>query len=169
MGSRVWRPKLILLTRWRMIFISLLSKLRTHHPMVSHILVRPHTSLGYHRCLPSPNLHIMSSLDNIHNPNPHYTPPPKHPSSLHELQVKFHALRKDIHKIRDDLTGLHSTIEESLNIHGTQINSLHHHHSNMMTTFDRRFISIKTHSDDLKTRLRYDIQALSLRLDCHDK
>ena len=54
-------------------------------------------------------------------------------------------------------------------LYGTQIGSLHHHHSEMMTTFDRRFISIETHSDDLETCLQHDAQALSLHLDHHDE
>ena len=54
-------------------------------------------------------------------------------------------------------------------LYGKQIDSLHHHHSEMMTTFDRRFISIETHSDDIETRLQHDAQALSLHLDRHDE
>ena len=45
-------------------------------------------------------------------PDPHYTPPPEHPS-IHELQAKFHALCMDIHEMRDDITSLRGLVDES--------------------------------------------------------
>ena len=71
--------------------------------------------------------------------------------------------------MRDDVTGLCGTVEESSDFHGTKISSLHHHHFELTTTFDRRFISIETRFDDHETHLRHDMHALSLRLDCHDE
>ena len=77
-------------------------------------------------------------------------------------------LREDVHGMRDDITGLRGTVEESLDFIGVQFGSIHHHHSELTTTFNRHFMSVETHSDDLKTHLRHDMQTLSLRLDHHD-
>ena len=71
--------------------------------------------------------------------------------------------------MRDDIIGLHRTFEESSVLYGAQFSSLHHHHSELTDTLDRRFISFETCFDDLETRHRHDMQALSLYLDHHDE
>ena len=48
----------------------------------------------------------------------HTQPPPEQPS-LHELRAEFHALSMDIHDMRDDITSLHGSFDESSDRHNT--------------------------------------------------
>ena len=66
--------------------------------------------------------------------------------------------------MRDDITRLCGTFEESFVLYGVQFISLHHHYSKLTG-----FISFETYSNDLKTCIRHDMLALSLLLDHHDE
>ena len=142
MRSEGWRLELILLSIWRMIFISLISKESTRPPMVCHTSIRPHHQ-SEPPLMPSfiepPHFEQSPYFEHTRHyspfPNPHYSSPPKHPS-LHKLHVGFHALREDLHGMRDDITGLHMMFEESSNLYGAQFSSLYHHHFELTTTLD---------------------------------
>ena len=55
--------------------------------------------------------------------------------------------------MRDDITSLHGLVDESLDMHSTQMSSLYHHHAEMMDIHDHRFMSLKTYLDDFETQL----------------
>ena len=66
MRLEVWRPELILMTKWKMIFISLLSRRSTHLLTVNHpFLLLIHQS--HHRCPHTLSRHVLSSLNTIHH------------------------------------------------------------------------------------------------------
>ena len=137
---------MILLTRWRMIFISLLSRLSTHLLTVSHTFLLLFRQ-SHHLCPHTLSRHILSSLDTIHR-SPILIIP-EHPS-LHELRAKFHALRMDIHDMRDDITSLRGSFDESSDRHSTQLSAIHHHHAEMVAIHDHRFMSVETRLDNFE-------------------
>ena len=60
--------------------------------------------------------------------------------------------------MRDDITSLRGSFDESSDKHNTQLSAIHHHHAEMVAIHDRRFISLDTHLDDFETRLdRQDV------------
>ena len=153
----VWRLRLIHPLKWRMIFTSL--HFRLYPPSYG---VPPFDFTTY----PSEPPHFEQPRSNAPFLDPHYSPPPVQPS-LHELQAEFHALHMDIHDMRDDITSLLGLVDESSDMHSTQISSLHHHHSEMMNVHDRHFMSLETRLDDFETQLDCQDEHFTQILESH--
>ena len=67
----------------------------------------------------------------------------------------------------DDVTSLHGPIDESSDMHSTQISSLHHYHYEMMNIHDCQFMSLETRLDDFETRLDCQDEHFTQILESH--